>query len=476
MVPSPLPKLVVISGTDLGREAHLNEGDFSIGRGTNNDLVLADIAVSRRHTVIKVRRSRFILQDLSSGNGTIVNGALVKHHTLRNGDTIEIGNTVLQFVSPETKEEFSHRLVDFLQHQSPLVLLCIIGGIMTTVFLFSGITLSKRRTHLKPEPTNAHISDDPYLHQEAARAFDEGTAHWRARRWQEAENAYLLAFRLMPHLVEAHRFAERAKTYRVSISNETPTKQATPPPSTTASSMKPNPALPERKPPTSTHLSTPSSTASKRDAKTSTPSNGSMSNLPMETRRISTALTYYATRHFAKVEQALKGSWNTESLRRKAEALMRAAEASQNALSSSNVDSAQVEHALKRFEIALETDRAVGGTLQRILKAEATGLAERGVERALSNRQERLAAVLLSRARELRLSSTTLTQAAAQLEQKAKALFEEGMKLHVTQKQRAQQLWLEVLRLVPYTSATYQKAYKQLNSGSSSTITDEDEG
>ncbi|HEU5056632.1 MAG TPA: FHA domain-containing protein [Kofleriaceae bacterium] len=94
--------LMVQSGTDRGRRFPVKSGRNSIGRGVDNDIVLTDIAVSRRHLIIDSDgATSFVMTDLGSGNGTLVNdrdedGAFRLSH----GDRLELGNTVLVFECP----------------------------------------------------------------------------------------------------------------------------------------------------------------------------------------------------------------------------------------------------------------------------------------------------------------------------------------------------------------------------------------
>jgi hypothetical protein len=68
-----------------------------IGRGADQDLVLADIAVSRRHFTLHAENGRYRLRDLGSGNGTLVNGQRNETVILNDGDQIECGNTLMRF-------------------------------------------------------------------------------------------------------------------------------------------------------------------------------------------------------------------------------------------------------------------------------------------------------------------------------------------------------------------------------------------
>ncbi|OHC76348.1 MAG: hypothetical protein A3G18_08930 [Rhodospirillales bacterium RIFCSPLOWO2_12_FULL_58_28] len=79
-----------------GKEYHVNRqsGRFSIGRGDQNNLVIDDSLVSRRHAGIEYRRGRFILTDQSSNGTYILKGdvsSLVKRESTELSDSGLIG-------------------------------------------------------------------------------------------------------------------------------------------------------------------------------------------------------------------------------------------------------------------------------------------------------------------------------------------------------------------------------------------------
>lgn len=69
----------------------------AIGRHATNDIQLLDLEISKSHLEIVRTASGFLLRDLSSANGTSVNGQAALHHLLKDGDEIEIGNTRMRF-------------------------------------------------------------------------------------------------------------------------------------------------------------------------------------------------------------------------------------------------------------------------------------------------------------------------------------------------------------------------------------------
>ncbi len=95
----PRGRLVVTEGDQRGKTWYLNRGRTRLGRGTDNDIVLLDIAVSRNHVRIDRHADGFRLEDLSSGNGTFVNKRRVTRCELYDGDQLEVGNLVLEYTT-----------------------------------------------------------------------------------------------------------------------------------------------------------------------------------------------------------------------------------------------------------------------------------------------------------------------------------------------------------------------------------------
>ncbi len=95
----PLPLfawLAMTRGTEVGRAMRLGE-QTNIGRDTRNDFALGDSQSSAEHARIRVEANQFVLYDLGSLNGTMVNGKRVDRCILMDGDKIRIGETELTF-------------------------------------------------------------------------------------------------------------------------------------------------------------------------------------------------------------------------------------------------------------------------------------------------------------------------------------------------------------------------------------------
>lgn len=77
------------------RRVPLGPEPLAIGRDPENDIVLDDRRVSRRHAEVRLRLGRYTLYDLQSTNGTFVNGRRIAEVVLSDGDSVIIGGTEL---------------------------------------------------------------------------------------------------------------------------------------------------------------------------------------------------------------------------------------------------------------------------------------------------------------------------------------------------------------------------------------------
>ena len=95
------PSLLVTRGPDLGQEYPLWGETVTIGRASREatwEIRLTDRSVSRPHARLERREDGYVLFDLDSANGTLINGAPVVDQTLlKDGDVISVGETSLTF-------------------------------------------------------------------------------------------------------------------------------------------------------------------------------------------------------------------------------------------------------------------------------------------------------------------------------------------------------------------------------------------
>lgn len=88
-------KLIGDGGPLAGRVFSLEAPVVRIGRRDENDIVIKDPTVSRRHAEIRREGDDLVLVDNGSTSGTLVNGAPIEGaYRLRDGDSVVIGNSV----------------------------------------------------------------------------------------------------------------------------------------------------------------------------------------------------------------------------------------------------------------------------------------------------------------------------------------------------------------------------------------------
>jgi diguanylate cyclase (GGDEF)-like protein len=109
------PRLVVLSGMNAGEMLALDEGEvFTVGRAKGVQFAIEDTGVSRVHCRITRKRGRLIIEDMSSTNGTVVNGIRVARATLSANDRIQLGPSAvlqLRFVD-EVEDGLARRLLE----------------------------------------------------------------------------------------------------------------------------------------------------------------------------------------------------------------------------------------------------------------------------------------------------------------------------------------------------------------------------
>jgi len=88
---------VVVSGSGVGTRYVLSESKQRIGRDSRCEIHLDDTETSRKHAEIEFAKGEYLLTDLKSSNGTIVNGKVIQSKVLCDGDRIQIGKFLFVF-------------------------------------------------------------------------------------------------------------------------------------------------------------------------------------------------------------------------------------------------------------------------------------------------------------------------------------------------------------------------------------------
>ncbi len=103
-----MPRLTIRRPNGLVADMELTEASYAIGRAPDNEIVLEDSRVSRRHGKLERHSEAYRLVDLNSHNGTFLNGQRVQGPVpLRPGDEIGIGQHLLVYEPAREQPEYS---------------------------------------------------------------------------------------------------------------------------------------------------------------------------------------------------------------------------------------------------------------------------------------------------------------------------------------------------------------------------------
>ena len=91
---------------------HLKKNEATIGRSNENDIVLNDFSVSRRHAYLKKENDSWVLYDNRSTNGVRVNDRLLPRSAVGDGDQALIGVFLLRFQEEVPVAASAMRVVD----------------------------------------------------------------------------------------------------------------------------------------------------------------------------------------------------------------------------------------------------------------------------------------------------------------------------------------------------------------------------
>lgn len=119
LIAAPQVATYLVEQTNFLQEPRIKLGGLfcEIGRGQDNDIVLSDSSVSKRHAQLTFNNEQWVIADLNSSNGVLINGEQVDNATLQNGDAVKLGRLEFLFES-ENKAPSADRLSPVLFEKS----------------------------------------------------------------------------------------------------------------------------------------------------------------------------------------------------------------------------------------------------------------------------------------------------------------------------------------------------------------------
>ena len=96
-----MAKLIGVTGEFKDREYPLEEGEITIGRKTDNAILLDNPTISSHHCVLTLAGTSCTLQDLDSTNGCRLNGRSVQQADIHHKDILQLGDIEFIVDAPE---------------------------------------------------------------------------------------------------------------------------------------------------------------------------------------------------------------------------------------------------------------------------------------------------------------------------------------------------------------------------------------
>lgn len=99
-------------------EFPMTQSAVTIGRAMDNDIIIDNTLVSRHHLKIAQEGTDYTVEDLGSGNGTLLNGQPIVKETLRDQDEIVVGKHTVVFIHTETSSREQQQQVADLAEET----------------------------------------------------------------------------------------------------------------------------------------------------------------------------------------------------------------------------------------------------------------------------------------------------------------------------------------------------------------------
>jgi diguanylate cyclase (GGDEF)-like protein len=109
------------SGPGLGRRYSVGSVPVVLGRESTCTIPVADAGVSRAHArITRGTDGTYLIEDLTSTNGTYVNNTRIRSGLLRDGDYLRVGGQIFRFLAGDNVEAGYHEEIHRLTILDPL--------------------------------------------------------------------------------------------------------------------------------------------------------------------------------------------------------------------------------------------------------------------------------------------------------------------------------------------------------------------
>lgn len=228
------PALVFLTGDLIAVPIPLEREEVILGRALEADVRVNDSKVSRRHARIltvtdsETGKTEYVLKDLNSRNGTLLNGQKIADETLNHGDKITIGENILRFeMLDEIDREYQRQIHRLLSHDD-------LTGLLSSRSFFSELRREVAKSKDAKKPFCVLMMDidhfksvnDTYGHLTGSKTLEElgicimsilRSGDAAARFGGEEFAAFLLDAELAQGLVAAERIRHETEKTEFSV-------------------------------------------------------------------------------------------------------------------------------------------------------------------------------------------------------------------------------------------------------------------
>lgn len=216
--PEPIVRLIVVQAEDKG-PIEIHGEDVTMGREADNQVVLKDPSISRKHARLTRVEDGWDLIDLHSGNGTFVNGKRIDRALVKNNDEIRLGSATFRFA--DTSDGLravdasaapvlagNNRIAFFARlRENPRLRTVVYGSAFLSVVLLVALAVL------------AGTNGSNKVHAEVFEYYLQGVEAFKQRHWVSAEGFFAAA-------LQHDRDHQRSRRYLEAIAVEKRAEQA----------------------------------------------------------------------------------------------------------------------------------------------------------------------------------------------------------------------------------------------------------
>lgn len=223
-------RLMCLTGPNKGESYVLIGNRIVIGRGEKTDIRLNDTKSSREHAEITKVGDNYVVTDLGSQNGILVNDQKTKQSTFKEGDKLIIGQTVLKFARFEVtskakvikEKSFEDGAPEQKRSLKPILILLLV---LVGFYLFDGNQENAPAQNKKKQMTavddvsneyfqalqKRQANQDKEVKEKLNAIYQRGLREYREKNYFRAINEFNLALILSPSDSQAEFYLRKTK-------------------------------------------------------------------------------------------------------------------------------------------------------------------------------------------------------------------------------------------------------------------------